>query len=411
MSNSKRDDLVQIFVEEATELLTGMEADLVALHIDPTDSALVEKIFRAAHTIKGGAGIVGLEAIRQFTQIVEDLLNRVRSRELAVEKELISILLRAVDELKHPISSPEHLADESLPTSLEEVAASLRALSSRATSTVASAALPGQQSSSLNVPEAFEVELRFKPTILNEGVEPLKVFLDLARLGEVDGVVTDTSRVPTLEELDPSQFHLAWIFEFTSDQGPAVLERGLKHLCNWHPIGVRSLGTYAEAQMRGPRRLGETLVDDGKITIMEVERALGQQRQLGQILLGEGLITPDELSEALEKQSREHRPQPASSVRLEAAKLDQILNLMGECVNGHTRIAELSKEFLPKGNNEFLNALGDLDRVACQLRDHVINFRKVSLPIDDRPIFNNVMTSMKEAQQLEPVAAGGVDLD
>ncbi|URA09518.1 chemotaxis protein CheA [Thermospira aquatica] len=90
-------ELVADFMNEAFELVQKMENSLLVLENNPTDKAAVAEIFRAAHTIKGGAGTIGFTEIKEFTHKVEDLLDRVRKSEIAVTPDLVSLLLRCKD--------------------------------------------------------------------------------------------------------------------------------------------------------------------------------------------------------------------------------------------------------------------------------------------------------------------------
>ena len=96
-------DLTQFhktFFEESLEGLDAMEAALLALDSGSTDHELVHTIFRAAHSIKGGAATFGFADVAAFTHVAESLLEEVRSERRAVEAELIDLMLRSVDCLR-----------------------------------------------------------------------------------------------------------------------------------------------------------------------------------------------------------------------------------------------------------------------------------------------------------------------
>jgi two-component system, chemotaxis family, sensor kinase CheA len=95
-----RDALLQVFLAEAEERLSQMESGLVLLEDHPGDEELLQAIFRAAHTLKGNSATLGFAALAEFTHVLEDLLERVRSRILPVTGDLVSLLLGSVDVLK-----------------------------------------------------------------------------------------------------------------------------------------------------------------------------------------------------------------------------------------------------------------------------------------------------------------------
>lgn len=96
--------LIQTFLAEAEETLVQMEQLLVRLEAHPDDGELLHGVFRAAHTLKGGASLVNFDAVRELAHDVEDLLDRVRARSIPATPSLITLLLRSVDVLRAAVS-------------------------------------------------------------------------------------------------------------------------------------------------------------------------------------------------------------------------------------------------------------------------------------------------------------------
>ncbi len=99
-----RDALLQTFLAEAEETFVHMEQGLVALESRPHDDALLHGLFRDAHTVKGAAGLVGFDAVRDLAHDLEDVLERLRRRALAVSDGLVTLLLRSVDVLRSAVA-------------------------------------------------------------------------------------------------------------------------------------------------------------------------------------------------------------------------------------------------------------------------------------------------------------------
>ncbi len=99
-----RDALMGVFLAEGEERLSQMEGGLVLLEDHPSDEELLQAIFRAAHTLKGNSATLGFGALTEFTHVLEDLLERVRSRTLPVTGDLVSLLLASVDILRQLLS-------------------------------------------------------------------------------------------------------------------------------------------------------------------------------------------------------------------------------------------------------------------------------------------------------------------
>ena len=103
------DDILRTFYEESREHLDGIEGDLLAIERvgDKADDALVNKVFRAIHTIKGGCGFFGLSKLGELTHAMENVLHRVREREMTPDSAMVNILLKGVDAINSMIGDPQ----------------------------------------------------------------------------------------------------------------------------------------------------------------------------------------------------------------------------------------------------------------------------------------------------------------
>src|SRR3990167_7468373 len=102
------DDALQTFIAECRDLLQNMEQALLRIEQMPGDADTINAIFRAAHTIKGSAGLFGLDGIVAFTHVAESVLDQVRGNELHVTPELVALLLQSGD---HMSALVDHVAE------------------------------------------------------------------------------------------------------------------------------------------------------------------------------------------------------------------------------------------------------------------------------------------------------------
>jgi two-component system chemotaxis sensor kinase CheA len=93
------DDALPIFIEESRELLVDMESALLAVEQAGQKEEMINAIFRAAHTIKGSAGLFGLDHVVAFTHVVESVLDQVRAGRLAIAERLVGLLLACRDHI------------------------------------------------------------------------------------------------------------------------------------------------------------------------------------------------------------------------------------------------------------------------------------------------------------------------
>ena len=100
-----RELLIQTFVAEAHEVLEQMEQQIVALETNPDDGETLHSIFRGAHTLKGSSALVSFDAVRDLSHDLEDLLGKMRSKAIAVDRQVTTLLLRSVDVMRQSVEA------------------------------------------------------------------------------------------------------------------------------------------------------------------------------------------------------------------------------------------------------------------------------------------------------------------
>ena len=117
------DETMQIFIDESLEHLADIQNDLLAIEADGADidENLVNKVYRAAHSIKGGAGFMGLTNIKNLTHEMENILGKIRSREMVPNAEITNILLLASDALVDLINNITQSNDIDISTHIESL--------------------------------------------------------------------------------------------------------------------------------------------------------------------------------------------------------------------------------------------------------------------------------------------------
>ncbi|MFC4764261.1 chemotaxis protein CheA [Dyella koreensis] len=195
----------QTFFDESREGLDAMETALLALD-GGGDTELVHSIFRAAHSIKGGAATFGFPDMAAFTHEAESLLDELRDGRRAIDAGIVELLLRSVDCLRGMFvraQSGEALADAHSEQLRQELAAA-----------VGREAPPKPGAAKLTEAGASAWRIRFTPHrgMLAGGNEPLRMFRELAELGELK-VEPALGQLPTLAALEPSDCYVGWTIE------------------------------------------------------------------------------------------------------------------------------------------------------------------------------------------------------
>lgn len=197
------------FVTEAEELLSKMEDGLLALETSPDNAEELNGIFRAGHTIKGGAGLLEAVEVVAFTHVLENVLDRLRKREIAADQQLIGLLLGGCDVIRRLVAC---ISAERPIVVDEDYGRVLVALRDYADDRVAAAA---QRVAPVEAPaeqceRVFRISLRPREDLLETGQDPLMLLLALSDLGVLLAVESDTDRLPLFADLSVQKVYLGW---------------------------------------------------------------------------------------------------------------------------------------------------------------------------------------------------------
>jgi len=357
------DDALQTFIAESRELLQDMEAALLNCEQTPDDPEVINALFRAAHTIKGSAGLFGLDHIVAFTHVTESVLDKVRSAELKLNAELVAILLTSRDHISDLL---EHLASgggeppadvhgrgqkivQKLRTFLEAGSPAVPAVVMNQVEVLPDTAVEMAGEGAEAQTDNWHISLRFGPDVLRNGMDPLAFLRYLERLGSIERIVTLLDAIPPAQEMDPETCYIGFEIGFNSAADKAAIEGTFDFIRDDSEIRILPPHSRMSEYLRlikdlpgEDMRVGEMLVNCGTLTPNELETALAIQKQdggeavrpLGEVLVQEGMVNPVVMDAALEKQKqiRETRSADSRFIRVDSEKLDHLINLVGELI-------------------------------------------------------------------------------
>lgn len=397
------DEALKTFIEESRELLEQMEDALLRFEQAQDDPEIINAIFRAAHTIKGSAGLFGLDYIVEFTHVAESVLDRVRSAELQIDSELVALLLTARDHISllvdHAAAGGE--PDEESTRDGRELMDRLNVyLGHRPRNAQARGKLPVEHEPVLEreggervETDNWHISLRFGPDVFRNGMDPLSFIRYLNTFGKVVSIVTLTNDVPALSSLDAESCHLGFEISFQSEASKDIIEGAFEFVrddCRIHILPPHSKQSkYLELIRDLPEEemlLGEILVRCGTLTQSELERVLKDQAQagadgkqpIGETLLEQQMVRPAVVAAALEKQKqvKESKAAETSSIRVDADKLDQLINLIGELTIASAGAALAAHR---AGIPDLQEAASILSRLVEEVRDSALTLRMVQI--------------------------------
>jgi len=320
----------QAFQEEARELLVELESALLELNDKRDDRELVGRAFRALHTIKGSGGMFGFDDIARFAHGLEAAFDRLRSGEIAATSSLINLALASGDQIKAMLdaSAGSGAVDHSRSASiLAELCELTGAQANEPCATQLSGGAPGAGDSG----QARQWRIRFRPgekVVLN-GTNPLLLLQELRTLGPMR-VTVDTAAIPPLREMDPECCYLGWDLLLTT---PAA------------PDAIRDIFIFIE--------------DECELSIEPVAERIAATPQTE---------VPDRKAVT--------GPGTASSIRVSAEKLDQLVNLVGELVTVQARLSEVASR---RDDADILDISEAVDRLTAALRENSMSIRMLPL--------------------------------
>ncbi|MDE2417131.1 MAG: chemotaxis protein CheA [Burkholderiales bacterium] len=354
------------FISEAAEQIEAIETLLLELEEQPDNRELLDSLFRCAHTVKGSAGIFGLNRVVEFTHHVETLLDKMRDGDIALNPEVSTLLLQCNDQIKYLVDTA---ADESADTAEQKDARAdlVIRLQSLTEGDVVSAQPPVTSVSESDVgdgsPRVWTISARFGSETFRNGMDPLSIARYLGTVGSVKSVRCGTDTVPPLSNLNPESCYLSFFMELETTSSRNDIEGAFSFViddCELDVVAPETPGqklTRAIEEMPETPRLGDMLVQVGAVSSDKLAQVLSTQQQtpgmpsvakpkIGDLLESQAGVAPEVVAAALGKQQkiREASPSEERYIRVQADRLDAVINLLGELVIAGAGATLLARE-------------------------------------------------------------------
>ena len=316
------------FLQESAEHLHTIESGLLKLGASPQDSELLNGIFRAAHSIKGGAGSFGLVHVVSLTHALENLLDLMRNGVATPNPESVAIMLQAADLLKILTASPN---SECSP-GLEQTIAALNAVATPAgpSSNEATKSTPDNPSDRGSAESDYQIVFRPHADFFETGSNPLLLARNLGYTATVVSTKIDAGALPPLAALDTTRCYLAW------------------------EIVVRTSSPVQEL-----REVFEFVEDQAHIEI----NALAATPSVCSVpVRAESASSPGIVV-------RE------SSIRVATEKIDKVIDLVGEMVIAQAMASELVDHFSSDTQDRLKECLSTLERCVRELHERALSVR------------------------------------
>lgn len=360
------DNFKKKFIEEATDLIEGLEKSLLALEENPDDPTLIQQVFRVMHTLKGNSGMFGFDLIDRFTHDLETVYDLIRNGSLRVNRQVLDVTLAAVDHLKLLLNEDNYSDKEFIHTHEQ--------LTKRVASLIDGSHPAEQASNAYRSNESAVGEctyyILFEPRkeIFANGTNPLYLIDEVASLGN-SLVFAHVNRVPNLKDINPESCYTYWEIILATKEGTNAINDVFIFVEDESSLDIQKLADLNLLEdptfVAESKRIAAEKEDIGYNMLQSLaEKAIKQQQQKQADIIKREKITVKDTT--------------ISSIRVSSEKLDVLMNLVSELVTTQARLSLFAEQNAIPG----LTAIAEnVQKLSRQLRDTA--FSIVLIPIEN----------------------------
>lgn len=358
-------DPTETFRQEARELLEQLEAGLLDLEQDPSNADLINSTFRALHTIKGSGAMFGFTAVAEFVHEFETAFDQVRKGQSQANTALIRIALDAKDHIHLLIETPDGAIDGG-----DDILVRLRAAISgdpilttapaKAKETQAEASAPSPRPAAEKA--IWRLEFYLPSDALIYGTNPLLLLEELAQIGPTT-VTALTDRIPDLSALDPEVPHIGWRVDIEAEDPTAAIDDVFLFLRDNMEMSLSRLDGDA---------LPAESVTDHAATPDAAPNASGAEPAPPTTSMTPPSAPRPKASGGAEPADRT----AASSLRVPAERLDELMDRVGELVIAQARLSQIASL---SADTALKTIAEELERLSSGLRDTTMGIRMVPI--------------------------------
>lgn len=377
-------------------MLEEMERLLLELEGGCEDREQLDALFRCVHTVKGSAGLFGLDDVVEFTHVVENVLDRLRGGQIKLDAALSNLLISCRDHILElvellGVSMPEwsiaegrellgQLADYQTPNGKSDSTTNqLTAVDSTVTRDEPAAST-----------DCWHISIRFGEDAFRNGFDPSGFIRYLTELGQITYISTVADSLPEREEFDPESCYLGFEIQLRTEADRQTIEDVFEFVREDSTLriippfsAVRDYIELIKHLPEGESRLGEILVACGALTSSELANGLKRQQEgsngdrLGSVLVDSGVVHPEVVSAALGRQQQLRTSGAGGQyIRVQADRLDALINLVGELVIASAAAATAAHR---AGDSDTQEAVTTVSTLVEAIRDGSLAMRMVPI--------------------------------
>ncbi|AJC77915.1 MULTISPECIES: chemotaxis protein CheA [Rhizobium] len=438
-------EIKEIFFQECEEQLAELESGLLKLNDGDRDPETVNAVFRAVHSIKGGAGAFGLDDLVAFAHVFETTLDCVRSNKLEPTQDVLKVMLKSADVLadltnaardggsvdesrsRGLVKELEALANGELPSpSAAAEAPAPKAAAKAAPAASAPTPKPTDDSGFQPIPFSFDdfggdeagsdlpaYEVTFKPRyeLYSKGNDATLLLRDLSRLGEMT-IYCNMDELPGLEELDPEGAYFFWNVTIKTDKGEDAI-RTVFEFAEWDceltvkPVEAARAGAAGNEELPmvpvpfdlsildetdGTEQVSATRSEDATAAIAAAETASNVTQMAAAAARVEKKESAAAAAAAASAAAQNNAAGAGQTIRVDLDRVDRLINLVGELVINQAMLSQSVIENDTTGTSSINMGLEELQQLTREIQDSVMAIR--AQPV--KPVFQRMSRIVRE---------------
>lgn len=362
----------QVFFEESLENLDVVEQALVEINVeDDVDSEVINSIFRAAHSIKGGSGTFGFTEVTEFTHLMETLLDQVRDGDRKLTQELVDALLKSCDCLRDWFDSLQAKQPVDAEIAKPLVAIYEAMLKGESTSdfdqteTVESAPV-GDSENVDEQSQTWVIDFVPQPGILLTGNEPSRLFRQLEKMGELK-VNANIESIPEFNLITVDECYISWQLELVTNEPKEEIEEIFEWVIDECSLNITAKNSQKTVESENSEPKPASNVSEAETKEIKADSSTDNK------------VSEKSTPTAAAKKTAASASSAASSIRVGIDKVDNLINLVGELVITQSMLSELGSNFDMGKIDRLSSGLDQLLQNTKELQENVMKIRM--LPI------------------------------
>lgn len=357
-------DPVAVFRTEAAECLEAIEAGLLDLNHDLENKDLVDAVFRGLHTLKGSGAMFGFEALAAFTHHCETAFDRVRKGEVPATAELVAAVLAAQDHMRALVEQPDADHGDIGHKLLAQLQAAVGG-KAEVKEAVAPAAAAPAVAAPTKKKTTWRVRFSLPANSMANGTNPLGLLDELRDLGECT-VRANTSGIPPLDNLVPTELYVSWDVILTSEQDRSAIDDVFIFVMDDMELDVQEIAGPQAAPAEAKTDVAPAPATPvAAAPVAPVPTAAPEFRPVEAVPVKRE--TPAPAQAAAQAKAQEN-------VRVPAERLDELMDRVGELVIAQSRLSQLASS---SSDIALRSVSEEIERLSGELRDTMMVLRMV----------------------------------